>query len=68
MDELRETPALVERQIGRGDIEILILESRGFGEAVPRRSLGQVARQRSAADIEMSDSVLGDRVAAGSGG
>jgi hypothetical protein len=39
VDELGETPALVERQIGRGDIEFLILESRGFGEAVPGRSL-----------------------------
>ena len=67
MDDLGETPALVERQSGGGDVEVLILKSRGFGEAVPRRGLGEVARQRSAADIKMSDAVLRDRIAAGGG-
>ena len=67
MDHLGETPALVERQSGGGDVEVLILKSRSFGEAVPRRSLGEVARQRPAADIKMSDTVLGNRIAAGGG-
>src|SRR5580698_9234457 len=59
VDHLGEAPSLVERQIGRGDIEFVVLEPRGFGE---------VMRQNFAADIKMSDAVLGDRVAAGGGG
>jgi hypothetical protein len=44
MNQLGEPPALVEREIGGGDIELLILESRRLGEAVPRSGLGKVAR------------------------
>ena len=43
MNHLGEASALVERQSGSSDIEVLILKSPSFGETIPRGGLTEVA-------------------------
>src|SRR5690348_7605269 len=68
VDQLGEACPLLGRQVGGLHVEFVVLEPGRLGEGVPGGGFGEVLRQRFAPGVEMSDAVLGDRIAPGGSG